>query len=105
VGFSHSISATRLARSQPLISSRDEWRFPHTETVCSTQPIDSVALSEALDLAALVLCRSSFDVVGHACIDTSRLARHDVHEEAMFTGHGFLPVGAKADPSVAAATS
>src|SRR5271157_2718650 len=64
------------------------------------EAIDLVSLGEALDFACLVLCDSPVDVVGRTGVNASRLARHDVHEEAVFAGHRFLPVGAKADPSL-----
>ena len=62
------------------------------------QPVDFVLLGEACDFPALVLRDPTAKVIGYARVDAARLAGHDVDEVAVFAGHGFLAVVAKADP-------
>ena len=73
VEFSRSISATRLARSQPLISFSRWMAAPTSETSRSKPVLISYRLSEALDFACLLLPDSPFEVVGDSGVNAARL--------------------------------
>src|SRR5207244_490354 len=74
------IKATFLVRSHPLISvSRLMAARTSPNVSYLNQPVDLVTRRETGHELASVLENSTFQVVGHACVQGAGLVGHDVH--------------------------